>query len=168
MSRYLLWVGVLALVLASTGTAQAVERPFRVTGSVESLTLLPAGAPFSGSVVGTHIGQGSVSGIVGPLMATVTVSWGPFVVCYLFGPTNLILTASTGDQIFTQILFTNCQTSTSGTPFTSSFSGLYRITAGTGRFQGASGSGFLTGTTDFPGAPIPGTVTFFLEGSINF
>jgi hypothetical protein len=160
MGRYLLWVGVLALVLGSTGTARAVERPFRVTGSVELQALPPPGTVVVGTVIGTYIGQGSIA--VTASAGTAVISWGPFAFCYFHGISPFVITASNGDQIFGDQLIQTCQTANSP-PLSALNSGFYRITGGTGRFLNATGRGFFSTVLE-----IPGTATFTAEGTINY
>ncbi len=162
MRRFLLWMGIVALVLqASAGTAQAAERPFRIATS--SPLLLDTFFP--GTAVGTEIGQGSFNltpvGYVGGVF-----SWGSFAACVTVQG-NLVLTASNGDQIAGEMLGLGCQDANLP-PFSGQISGLYRIIGGTGRFMNATGSGFITGTYEIPTPPEPGTMTLSLEGTISY
>jgi hypothetical protein len=161
MGRYLLWMGMLALVIqAGTGTAYAIERPLKVTVSVELAMLNPGSVVLVLPAVGTHIGQGSLT--VGPTGSFVGIPpWAAFVNCFS-SVSPFVLTASAGDQIFGQFLDVQCQTAFSP-PLRLAISGFYQIAGGTGRFLNASGSGFLSGASEIPGS---GTAT--LEGTINY
>jgi hypothetical protein len=158
MGRCLLCVSVLVLVLQiSTGTAHAIERPFKVTVSV---AFTSPSSSFVFPVVGTHIGMGSFAG--GPTASFVGIPpWAAFANCFT-SVFPFVLTASAGDQIFGQVLNLQCHTAFSP-PLSSVLSGFYQITGGTGRFLNASGSGFISSAIE-----IPGTGTATLEGAINY
>ncbi len=161
MRRFLLWMGIVALVLqASAGTAQAAERPFRVTASAP----LRMDEFFPGTVIGTEIGRGSFT--ITPVGGTDGNPWGGFVWCGTASAT-LLLTASTGEKINAEVLMLACQDAIGGPPFGGQLSGLYRIVGGTGRFMNATGSGFVTGTFEVPTPPTLGTITLSLEGTID-
>ncbi len=166
MRRFLLWMGIVALVLqASAGTAQAAERPFRVTTS--SPVLFPD-TFFPGTAVGTEIGQGSfnISPTGGSANLLTNPPWGPFVWCGTLSA-DIVLMASTGDKIFAEILALGCQDAM-WAPFSGQGSGLFRIVGGTGRFTNATGSGFIAGTFEIPAQPEEGTMTLSFEGTISY
>jgi hypothetical protein len=152
------------------GFVTAPKRDFEVTGSA----LIPNANPSSitGVFEGHPVGEGSftLENISSP---TPLPLFGLFVFCGSFGgsfPPHLVLTASTGDQVFVDLLVTVCQTASPPVPSSAVISGIYRITGGTGKFGGMSGSGFVTGTAEFPAVPstmTPGTLTITLEGSIT-
>lgn len=144
------------------GFITAPRQDFQVTASA----FVPSFGPIvvNGVIEGDPIGEGTFT-LDARSSPTAAIPWGLFVFCGRFQP-PLVLTSSTGDQIFVDLLVTTCQTAFEPVPFTGVISGFYRITGGTGRFGGTSGSGFVTGTFGFPGSP-PGTLTFTLEGSIT-
>ncbi len=162
MRRFLLWMGIVALVLqVSAGTAQAAERPFKVTASAP----IQMDTFFPGTVVGTEIGQGSFT--ITPVAGTEGSPWGGYVWC---GTASFILTitASTGDTISAEVLGLACQDAIGGPPFSGRGSGLYRIISGTGRFMNATGSGFFTMIFEVPTPPTLGTMTLSFEGTISY
>jgi hypothetical protein len=148
------------------GFVTAPKQEFEVTAS--------ASVPSFGPIIINGVFEGDLTGegtfiLDATSPATAATSWELFPFCGLF-KAPLLLTTSTGDQISVDLLVTTCLTTFQpppfGLPFTGVVSGLYRITGGTGQFGGSSGSGFVTGTLQFPGQP-PGTVTFTLAGSIT-
>lgn len=149
------------------GFVTAPRQDFEVTGSA----VIPSANPgfITGVFEGDPIGEGSFTLDVRGTPAA-QIPWGLFVFCGLGSQAPLVLTTSTGDQIFVDLLVTPCQTAFPPVPSTGVVSGIYRITSGTGRFGGASGSGFVTGTFEFPAVPsptTPGTLTVTLEGTIS-
>jgi hypothetical protein len=144
------------------GFVTAPKHAFEVTGSA------PVGVDqniISGVFEGDPVGEGTFT-ITGTNSPAAGIPWGLFVFCGRIQPTA-VLTSSTGDQVFLELLFTVCQTAFPPMPFSGVLSGFYRIIGGTGRFGGASGSGFITGTATVPTPPTPGTVTFTLVGTIS-
>ena len=133
--------------------------------------IVPSANPsFIGGVFEGHpTGEGSFTlDVRGNPAAQIT--WGLFVFCGLGSQAPLVLTSSTGDQIFVYLLLTSCQTAFPPVPSSGVASGLYRITGGTGRFGGASGSGFVTATFELPAVPsptTPATLTLTLQGTIS-
>jgi uncharacterized membrane protein len=149
------------------GFVTAPKQDFEVTGSAVVSGALVSGAPgpISGAFEGDPIGEGSFT--LTNLFVPRDIPFGLFVNCgRVPPPLTLVLTTNTGDQISVELLVTLCQTAFEPVPFTGVVSGFYRITGGTGRFGGTSGSGFVTGTFQFPGQ-FPATLTFTLEGSIT-
>jgi hypothetical protein len=142
------------------GFITAPRQDFEVT-----LSAVVSASPITGTFEGGPIGEGNFT--LGPVFVPRDIPFGLFVNCgRVPPPLTLVLTTNTGDQISVDLLVTLCQTAFEPVPFTGVITGLYRITGGMGRFAGASGSGFVTGTFVFPAQP-PGTVTFTLEGSIT-
>lgn len=140
------------------GFVTAPRQEFEVTGSA-----LVGANPITGTFDGDPTGEGTFT--LTNLFVPRDIPFGLFINCGRAQP-SLLLTTSTGDQIFADLLVTACQTAFEPVPFTGVVSGFYRITGGTGRFGGTSGSGFVRGTFQFPGQ-FPGTLTFTLEGSIT-
>ncbi len=144
------------------GFVTAPKRGFEVTASaVAGVDPSVITGVFDGDPTGE--GTFTVTAIASP---TAGIPWGLFVFCGRSQP-HLVLTTSTGDQIFIELLVTICQTAFPPMPFSGVVSGFYQITGGTGRFGGASGSGFVTGTAQVPAPPTPGIFTFTLEGTIT-
>ncbi len=144
------------------GFITAPKQDFEVT-----LSALITSNPFTGTFEGDPI---SGTFTLGPVFVPREIPFGLFVNCGRAQP-PLVLTentggVTTGNVIFVDLLVTVCQTAFEPVPFTGVISGLYRITGGTGRFAGASGSGFVRGTFVVP-ALTPGTLTVTLEGSIT-
>ena len=78
------------------------------------------------------------------------------------GAASYRFTAANGDDVFLTFLFLGIPTS----PTAFSIAGDWQVTGGTGRFEGASGSGTYTGQVEFVSLT-DAVGTFALEGTIS-
>lgn len=158
--RYVLIVlPVVALALTVT-TAMAhagSTRPFRSAGSGTEQSLSAPGCQnvgthdctvqTTGTATSTHLGTG-------PYVSTLTVHWGQAYsngaggyCAPADGPSTL--TAANGDTLSLWNAGTVCEVGATGLYIPHTFSNAtYKITGGTGRFAGASGSGTESGGDD--------------------
>ena len=147
MSRCKLLAGSLgALMIMCAATAPAVESPAAVPFMAEgTATLTPnmdGTLQVSGAGEATHLGRYSVSG---------TQIFQPGVPPTFVG--EVTMTAANGDELY--IIVTGTLTSVFPNP---AGEGQYEIVGGTGRFQGAFGSGSFDANTER--ARYEGSITF--------
>jgi hypothetical protein len=116
-----------------------------------SVSGTPGAGPFSWSVKGSPIGQGTISG-------TITVTG--FSGCGVQFVATATLTAANGDTIDTTASGETCLNTT---PAVSTAT--ITITGGTGRFSNATGSATSLLFSDF--STVPGTLTGTIDGTIN-
>lgn len=152
--------GLVGLALALTCLAPpAVQAesdvPFRATWESQiSITNL-AGPIYAVSGLGVgkalHLGTMTAQSIV----EVVNLATGEGAASYRF-------TAANGDNVFLTFVFLGIPTS----PTAFSIEGVWQVTGGTGRFEGASGLGTYTGQVEFVGEA-DAVGTFALEGTIS-
>jgi hypothetical protein len=154
----LLFVFMVVVGAASSAAPASGDLPFHLSGSG---TLNFGGGTQSGSVSGTMIGTGEVSG---QFFLT-----GPIYPCSA-GNTDIntlglqTITAADGSTLTQQLDGVTCQSG----PTTYVTTSTYTITGGTRRFSGATGTGTHVRTVDFPnGTSSPGTWTMTQDGTIN-
>jgi hypothetical protein len=150
---------VLALALAASvadqSTAQAGDQvPFRASYDLELQMIvdLPFGHITStGEAIATHLGLVTAHSVE----ETINLLTGEGVATHQF-------TGANGDAILVDFVFTAIPTSE--TVFV--VNGAWQISGGTGRFDGASGSGTYAGRVEFTG-PNSAVGHFKLEGTIS-
>ena len=152
--------GLAGLVLALTSLSPSAvlaesDVPFRATWESQ-ISITPLGGPlFAVSGLGAgqalHLGDMTAQSIT----EVVNLATGEGAASYRF-------TAANGDDVFITFVFLGIPTS----PTAFSIAGVWQVTGGTGRFEGASGSGTYTGQVEFVG-PADAVGTFALEGTIS-
>jgi hypothetical protein len=147
---------VCAFVLGPQSASLAAGQvPFVASYSnniVADFSSLPlVGVTSTGSVLATHLGNASARSIT----ETINLATGEGVAVHEF-------TAANGDRIL--ISFHFLAIPTSATEF--SIEGVWEITGGTGRFDGASGEGSYDGVAQFT-SPTTASGEFELTGSIS-
>ena len=144
---------LLALSLVTRTTHADDSVPFHATYETAfSVEVTPPLATVSatGTGLATHLGRMDVESI----SEIVNLATGEGLASYRY-------TSANGDAIEVEIDFNVAPTPTG---FTSS--GTWRVTSGTGRFAGASGSGSITGLIEFTGADV-GVADLTLDGVIS-
>lgn len=146
----------LALIaFAFVPAAQAGQQvPFRAAWSAD-ITISPLAPPFvavSGLGAGRALHLGTMT--AQSIEETVNLETGAGLAAYRF-------IAADGDDVFVDFAFTAVPTS----PNVYSIQGVWQIVGGTGRFDGASGSGNYVGEVVFSG-PVNALGQFELEGTI--
>jgi hypothetical protein len=126
------------LVLALASPARADCHPFEATGI--GVTVSTHGNEATDVLEGTATGLGDWTGVADRVTHGTKVQ------------ISTTMTAADGDQLFFEI---------EGTEGADGFSGTYTITGGTGRFEGATGSGSNTATSN-----PDGTFTMVFDGTI--
>ena len=160
---------LMALLLASAGAAHAApNRPFKASMTVEehlgNIGRCPGSQPgvpglggtLSGTGQATHLGATTVGGehcVQVRQDQTVYISDG-----------HMVLTAANGDTVLAD--YAGFFTPVSAGVY--SFEGNYFITDGTGRFQGAGGSGAVFGTLQGTLPSQSQTLSLTAEGSIRY
>lgn len=152
--------GLAGLVLAlSSLTPAAVQAgsavPFRAVWETQ-ISIAPLEPPlFAVSGLGTgkalHLGNMTAQSIT----EVVNLATGEGAASYRF-------TAANGDDVLITFVFLAIPTS----PTAFSIEGVWQVTGGTGRFEGASGSGTYVGQAEFVG-PADAIGNFTLEGTIS-
>jgi hypothetical protein len=131
-------VAALAAVLGlaiSSGALAKSSRPFMATTTT---TFDQSGPVLGGTGNSTHLGNTAVSGTV-----SVDFSHFPFTVGVHY---TLTLKAANGDEVYIAAATTLTDTASPPAGNNYSESGTYTVTGGTGRFDGATGSGAITGS----------------------
>ena len=166
-------VALLAVMALATGSALAgakgTDRPFKGSGN-GTTTVTGPGPTFnsasSGNVNSTHLGNGTYS-------ITATQAWGPDTGDLCVGSSiiasdagSATLTAANGATVTGAVSGTTCEL----TPFdntTYATTLVLTVTAGTGRFVGATGSIVISGTSTATG---PGTFSDVttMSGTISY
>ena len=141
------------LLLLGTIPVSAVERPFALRGTGVATLLTDEsgnliGATPTGSGTATHLGQWTVAG---------TVKYTPDENGVLRSSGNATLTAANGDKLFFEI---------DGIldPVAAVDQGVFRFVGGTGRLEGASGTGNFVVTIN----PLTGGFELTVVGKINY
>jgi len=151
----LLALALAALALAPSVTQAGDQVPFRAIwdAQIEITPLSPPLVAVSGSGEGraTHLGRMTAQSIA----EVVNLATGEGAASYRF-------TAANGDEVLVNFVFTAIPIS--ATAF--SIQGVWQVTGGTGRFDGASGSGTYEGQVEFTG-PASALGQFELEGTIS-
>jgi hypothetical protein len=132
----------------------AVSVPFRASYEVDiqaEINLPIATVTSTGAALATHLGRVAARSVE----ETVNLATGEGVATHEF-------TAANGDVILVDFIFTAIPTSS--THFT--VTGFWEISDGTGRFQGASGSGSYQGQVGFT-SPTTANASFTMEGTIS-
>jgi len=152
--------GLAGLVLALTSLTPSAlqaesEVPFSATWETQ-ISIAPLEPPLFavsglGAGKGLHLGALTAQSIT----EVVNLATGEGVASYRF-------TAANGDDVLITFLFLAIPTS----PTAFSIEGIWQVTGGTGRFEGASGSGTYVGQAEFVG-PADAIGTFALEGTIS-
>ncbi len=148
----------LALItFASTPTtAQAGQQvPFRAAWTAD-ITISPLASPLvsvSGLGAGKALHLGAMT--AQSVEETVNLDTGAGIAAYRF-------IAADGDEVFVDFAFAAVPTS----PNVYSIQGVWQIVGGTGRFDGASGSGNYVGEVAFSG-PVNAVGRFELQGTIS-
>jgi hypothetical protein len=148
----------LALALASlapSAVQAASEVPFRAIWETQ-ISIAPLEPPLfavSGLGVGKALHLGAMS--AQSITEVVNLATGEGAASYRF-------TAANGDEVLITFVFLAIPTS----PTAFSIEGVWQVTGGTGRFEGASGSGTYIGQAEFVG-PADAVGTFALEGTIS-
>ena len=158
ISRINTWAA-LALALVTLVSAPAVARagqqvPFRAAWSAD-ITISPLAPPFvavSGLGAGRALHLGTMT--AQSITETVNLETGAGIAAYRF-------IAANGDEVLVNFAFTAIPTS----PNVYSIQGVWQVVGGTGRFDGASGSGDYVGEVVFSG-PVKALGQFALEGTI--
>jgi hypothetical protein len=146
--------GLSASVAAPPSDHAAEAVPFHATYTLDlEMAVIPpiASITSSGSALATHLGRVAARSVE----ETVNLATGEGVATHEF-------TAANGDVILVDFIFTAIPTS----PTLFTVTGSWEISDGTGRFQGASGSGSYEGQVDFT-TPITANASFTMEGSIS-
>jgi hypothetical protein len=153
----LLMVCVGLVGAATTATASADTR-FHLEGS-GSLNF--GGGTQSGTVLGTQVGNGDVSGhftLTGPVPLCSSDS------TVINTVASQTITAADGSAFTQSLIGVTCGLSPTSFRTTST----YNILSGTGRFSSATGTGSHVRFIDFPnGTSSPGTWTMAQDGTIN-
>lgn len=159
---------LMALVLASAGAAHAApDRPFKASMDVQEQLgrigrcpgdqgLPGLGGTLSGTGHATHLGATTIG-------AEHCVQVRQDQSVYIFDG-HMVLTAANGDTVLADYagFFTPVSTGVYA------FEGNYFITDGTGRFQGASGTGAVFGTLQGTLPSLSQTLSLTAEGSIRY
>ena len=152
--------GLAGLVVALTSLAPSAVQaesavPFRATWETQ-ISIAPLEPPlFAVSGLGAgkalHLGDMTAQSIT----EVVNLATGEGAASYRF-------TAANGDDVLITFAFLAIPTS----PTAFSIEGVWQVTGGTGRFEGASGSGTYVGQAEFVG-PADAVGTFALDGTIS-
>ena len=152
--------GLAGLALALTCLAPSAVQaesdvPFRATWESQ-ISIAPLAPPlFAVSGLGAgkalHLGAMTAQSIT----EVVNLATGEGAASYRF-------TAANGDDVFLTFVFLAIPTS----PTAFAIEGVWQVTGGTGRFEGASGSGTYLGQAEFVG-PVDAIGTFILEGTVS-
>ena len=152
--------GLAGLVLALTSLSPSAvlaesDVPFRATWESQ-ISITSLGGPlFAVSGLGAgqalHLGDMTAQSIT----EVVNLATGEGAASYRF-------TAANGNDVFITFVFLGIPTS----PTAFSIAGVWQVTGGTGRFEGASGSGTYTGQVEFVGEA-DAVGTFVLAGTIS-
>jgi hypothetical protein len=159
ISRINTWASLaLALIplVSASATAPASQQvPFRAAWSA-AITIAPLTPPFV-AVSGLGAGQALHLGAVTAqsLSETVNLETGEGAAAYRF-------TAANGDEVLVDFAFIAVPTS----PNLYSIQGVWQAVGGTGRFDGATGSGSYVGEVAFSG-PVEAVGRFELQGAIS-
>jgi hypothetical protein len=129
--------------------------PFRASWAAD-IGITPLTSPFvavsgSGTGHGRHLGAMTAESIV----EVVNLGTGEGLAQYRF-------TAANGDELFVNFVFSAIPTS----PTAFSVQGTWEVTGGTGRFEGASGSGAYGGRVDFT-TDATAVGQFALQGTLS-
>ena len=146
---------------ASGATAAKPAVPFKALIAItEQLGAPSLGCASSATVVGT-----GAAAHMGPVTSSSTdcVNFDPSTGLFSFSSTNIVLTASNGDQVFGTYQGTVDASSGIGV-----ITGSFTITGGTGRFLNASGGGAILGleVLDIPNRSGQGQIQ--LNGTISY
>lgn len=162
-NRIRLW-GSLALALitfafGSAATHAGSQVPFRLTWAAD-ITISPLAPPLAPplvAVAGLGAGQVTHLGAVAAqsISETVNLDTGEGIAAYRF-------TAANGDDVLVTFMFVAIPSG----PTTYDIQGVWQVTGGTGRFEGATGSGAYTGLVEFSG-PVNAVGHFEAEGTIS-
>jgi hypothetical protein len=141
ISRVRFGVAALVTIVASTAAAGfSSTTTFRASYD-GTFTVVAGALAFTGTGAGTHLGSGTVDG------SSILVPKAPTAACQLprlaFDLQNdsVTLTSANGDSLFFANSGTDCFDPVTGIIVADA---TYRIVGGTGRFEGASGSGTVT------------------------
>ena len=153
-------IGLAGLVFALTSLSPSAVRaetavPFHATWETQ-ISIAPLEPPlFAVSGLGAgkalHLGAMTAQSIT----EVVNLATGE-------GAANYRFTAANGDEVLITFVFLAIPTS----PTAFSIEGVWQVTGGTGRFEGASGSGTYVGQAEFVG-PADAVGTFALDGTIS-
>ncbi len=170
MNRFGTAVALVAIALTLTvgsALANSDSRPFKSSGSGTQVAGGPHGCQFgfvctvtiNGTATSSHLGTG-------PYMSALTIDYAdvtfPSATEYCAPVTgNSTLYAANGDEVFVSTTGQVCASTAAGAVHT--LTATYTITGGTGRFEGATGSGTETGT-DNGGA----NSSYTLSGTIGY
>jgi hypothetical protein len=149
-----LTLALLALTLAPATAHAAKQVPFRARWDAD-LVITPVAPPFvavSGLGAGRALHLGTMT--AQSITETVNLETGAGIAAYRF-------IAANGDEVLVNFAFTAIPTS----PNVYSIQGVWQVVGGTGRFDGASGSGDYVGEVAFSG-PVNALGQFELEGTI--
>jgi len=159
INRFNLWASLALLLIASTLTPAAVQAgqqvPFRAAWEAD-LTITPLVPPFVavaglGTGRAQHLGRFTAASVA----ETVNLDTGEGDAAYRF-------TAANGDEVRVHFAFTALPAS----PGVYAIQGVWQVVGGTGRFDGASGSGTYVGQVVFSG-PLNALGQFELTGTIS-
>ena len=159
LSRINTWAG-LALALITLGSVPAAAQagqqvPFRAAWSAD-ITISPLAPPFV-AVSGLGAGQALHLGAMTAqsISETVNLETGAGIAAYRF-------IAANGDEVFADFAFTAIPTN----PNVYSIQGVWQVVGGTGRFDGATGSGAYVGEVVFS-TSVDALGRFELQGTIS-
>jgi hypothetical protein len=129
--------------------------PFRLTWAAD-ITISPLAPPLV-AVAGLGAGRATHLGALAAqsISETVNLDTGEGIAAYRF-------TAANGDDVLVTFVFVAIPSG----PGTYDIQGIWQVTGGTGRFDGASGSGTYTGLVAFSG-PVNAVGHFEAEGGIS-
>lgn len=148
-------LAISALVLAPSAVRAGAQVPFRASWDAQ-IAITPLAPPLVavsglGTGHGTHLGAMTAHSIA----EVVNLATGEGAASYRFMAAN-------GDEVFVNFIFWAIPTS----PTAFSIHGVWEVTDGTGRFDGATGAGTYAGQVEFTG-PASAAGHFNLKGSIS-
>jgi hypothetical protein len=151
----LLTLALGALALNAPTIRAGSQVPFRLTWAAD-ITISPLAPPFV-AVFGLGAGQALHLGAMAAqsISETVNLATGEGMAAYRF-------TAANGDDVLVTFVFVAIPSG----PATYDIQGVWQVTGGTGRFDGATGGGTYTGLVEFSG-PVNAVGHFEAEGTIS-
>lgn len=148
-------------ILMPLASHAAESSPFKATlQTKESLAFNPTACVSVPFLQGTTTGAG-VAAHLGKVTGTATDCIIPGDSVYTFTGGHLVLTAANGDTLTAD--YSGSLTPTTA-PAVFTLAGSYRITGGTGRFAGATGTGYMQGVNNI----VSGAGAYTLNGEIAY
>jgi hypothetical protein len=134
-----------AVIAAPEEANQAPARPFKASFSTHEVLNFDLACPTFPFLQGTTTGTGNATHLGKTTLTSTDCVTQVSESQFIFTNGKFTLTAANGDTVTAN--YSGSLSQVSDSPV-SNLSGSYQITGGTGRFSGASGSGYLQGTSN--------------------